>query len=297
VGGYEILGELGRGGMGVVYKARQAALKRLVALKMILAGPHAGGQALARFRAEAEAIARLQHPHLVQIHDIDEENGQPYFVMEFVDGGSLAQKLSGSLMLPRPTARLIETLARAVHAAHDKGIVHRDLKPGNILLMADGTPKISDFGLAKRLDGDLGQTQSGAVLGTPFYMAPEQASGRTHDIGPATDVYALGVLLYQALTGRLPFRGQSVAETLDLVRTSEPVSPRRLQRRIPRDLETICLKCLHKDPRKRYARAVDLADDLARFQQGQPIRARRTPLWERGVQWRRRCWECCWRSC
>ena len=256
--GYEILGVLGRGGMGVVYKARQTQLKRVVALKMILAGAQAGTSELARFRTEAEAVARLQHPHIVQIYEIADHEGRPYFSLEFVDGGTLAKQLAGAPQPPRDSARLLHTLAGAMDAAHQAGIVHRDLKPANILLAGAGpalgqyVPKIADFGLAKQLDTDSSQTQTGAIMGTPSYMAPEQANGQINRIGPATDVYALGAMLYELLTGRPPFRGAAMLDTLEQVRTREPVSPRELQPSTPRDLETICLKCLQKEPAKRY---------------------------------------------
>jgi serine/threonine protein kinase/predicted RNA polymerase sigma factor len=286
--GFEILDILGRGGMGVVYKARQLRLNRLVALKMILAGPHAGPEELNRFRREAEAVAQLQHPHIVQIHEIGEHDGRPYCALEFVDGGTLAQQLAGTPLPPRQAAALAETLARAVHAAHEKNIIHRDLKPANVLLTPGGVPKLTDFGLAKRLDVDTAHTQSGAIMGTPSYMAPEQAAGSTGQIGPRTDVYALGAILYEMLTGRPPFRGASVLDTLEQVRRDDPVAPRQLQPKLPRDLETICLKCLQKEPGKRYASALELADDLARFLKGEPIRARPIPGWERGLKWSRR---------
>jgi serine/threonine-protein kinase len=272
--GYEILGELGRGGMGVVYQARQTRLNRLVALKMILAGGHAGEQDLARFKIEADAIARLQHPHIVQIYDIGEQGGLPYFSLEYCPGGSLASKLDGTPWPARQAARLVETLARATHAAHQAGIIHRDLKPANVLLTADGTPKITDFGLAKRLDQSQQQTASGAIVGTPSYMAPEQAGGRRRDIGPQTDVYALGAVLYELITGRPPFRAATALETLVQVVEQEAAPPRLLNPALDRDLQTICLKCLEKDPRRRYASAAELADDLGRFQQGESIRAR-----------------------
>jgi serine/threonine-protein kinase len=271
--GYEILGELGRGGMGVVYKAWQVRLKRVVALKMILAGAHASGADLARFRAEAEGIARLQHPNIVQVYEVGEHEGRPFFSLEFCGGGSLGRKLNGKPLPPDEAATLTETLARAVQAAHDKHIIHRDLKPANVLLTEDGTPKVTDFGLAKRLD-EAGQTQSGTVVGTPSYMAPEQAAGKGKAIGPAADVYALGAVLYECLTGRPPFIAATALDTLLQVIADDPVPPRRLNARVPRDLETICLKCLHKEPRKRYATASELADDLGRFQAGEPIRAR-----------------------
>jgi serine/threonine-protein kinase len=288
VPGYEILGKLGEGGMGVVYQARQVRADRLVALKMIKAGVEASPDQLRRFRNEAEAVARLQHPHIVQIHEVGEADGRPYFSLEFVEGGSLAHKLKGGALPPRQAAQLVEVVARAVHAAHQKGIVHRDLKPANILLTAEGSPKVTDFGLVKRLDVEQGQTQSGAVLGTPSYMAPEQASGRIHAIGPATDVYALGVLLYEMLTGRPPFRGEEKLGVLVQVVSEEPVAPSRRQPKVHRDLETICLKCLAKIPGKRYASALDLADDLQRFLGGEPIVARPVSRLERLVKWVRR---------
>jgi WD40 repeat protein len=286
--GYEILGELGRGGMGVVYKARQVQLNRLVALKMILAGGHAGPADLARFRTEAEAIARLQHPHIVQIHEIGEHEGKPYFSLEFCAAGSLAGKLDGTPLPPMEAARLVETLARAMEAAHQKGIVHRDLKPANVLLLEDGTPKITDFGLAKKLN-EAGQTATGAVMGTPSYMAPEQAGmaspGRKSEVTPAADVYALGAILYELLTGRPPFRAPSALDTLLQVVSDDPVPPRQLQSKTPKDLETICLKCLQKEPAKRYASALALAEDLRRYQAGEPILARPVGVLERGWRW------------
>ncbi len=286
--GYEILGELGRGGMGVVYKARQTKLKRLVALKMILGGTHAGGQELARFRSEAEAVARLQHPNIVQVYEVGERDGCPFFSLEYIDGGSLAGKLDGTPQQPRAAAKLVETLARAMQSAHQHGIIHRDLKPANVLLTADGIPKITDFGLAKQLDTESSQTQSGAIMGTPSYMAPEQAEGRIKEIGTAADVYALGAILYELLGGRPPFKGATVVDTLEQVRSQEPVSPRRLQPGLARDLETICLKCLHKDPARRYASALDLADDLRRFLEDKPIVARPVGAADRAWRWCRR---------
>ncbi|MGH7173638.1 MAG: protein kinase domain-containing protein, partial [Gemmataceae bacterium] len=286
--GYEIFEELGRGGMGVVYKARQIGLNRLVALKMIQAGSGASPQALMRFRAEAVATGRLQHPHIVQIHDIGEHGGQAYFALELIEGGTLAKKLAGQPQPAGDAASLVETLARAVHHAHEHGIIHRDLKPANVLLSVDGTPKISDFGLAKSLGDDSNQTGTGTIVGTPSYMAPEQASGSPSAVGPAADIYALGVILYEMLTGRPPFCARTPLDTLELVRTHEPVPPRRLQPTTPRDLETICLQCLAKEPHKRYASARDLADDLARFRAGKPIQARPVHVLERGWRWCRR---------
>jgi serine/threonine-protein kinase len=290
VPGYDILGILGRGGMGVVYKARQAGLNRVVALKMIRDSALAGPEERTRFRHEAEAVAQLQHPNIVQIHEVGEHQGLPFFSLEFVPGGSLAEQLHGTPQPPRVTAQTVETLARAVHAAHQRGTVHRDLKPANVLLTADGTPKISDFGLAKQLGAGPGLTATGAVVGTPSYMAPEQAGGKstTRAVGPAADVYALGAILYELLTGRPPFLAETTLDTLQQVLTQEPVPPRQLQPKVPRDLETVCLKCLHKEPERRYASAHDLAEDLRRFLAGQPIRARPVSPWRRLGKWARR---------
>lgn len=321
VGNYEILGEIGRGGMGVVYKARQVGLNRLVALKMILTGADAGPHERARFRTEADAAARLQHPNIVQIYEVGEHDGRPFLSLQIVDGGSLDELLTGTPWPAAESARLVQTLARAIHHAHQQGIVHRDLKPANILLsdqqsradrggdsslsatnrsgtslaasrLDSSVPKITDFGLARRLlpDGKTrsGPTVSGAIVGTPAYMAPEQATGDSKEIGPATDVYALGAILYELLTGRPPFQGVSVLETLEQVRTEEPVPPSRLMPKLPRDIETICLKCLHKEPARRYESAADLADDLARFQRGKPVHARPISAWEKTMKWVRR---------
>jgi WD40 repeat protein len=288
VPGYEIDGELGRGGMGVVYRARHLALKRTVALKMVLAGGLAGPHELARFRIEAEAVARLQHPNIVQIHEVGEAGGHPYFALEFVEGGTLAARVRGRPMSPRGAAQLVESLARAMQLAHSRNVVHRDLKPANVLLAADGTPKISDFGLARQMDRDSGETQAGAVMGTPSYMAPEQAAGRANEAGPAADVYALGAILYTCVTGRPPFLGATSVETLDQVRTKEPPPPSRWRTGVPLDLETICLKCLRKEPESRYASAAELADELQRFQRGEPILARPVGAAERLWKWAKR---------
>jgi tetratricopeptide (TPR) repeat protein len=273
--------------MGVVYKARQLALKRIVALKMILHSRYSSAERRARFLTEAEAVARLQHPNIVQIYEIGEHDGTPFFSLEFCPGGSLHHKLAHTPLEPRAAAELLEVLARAVEAAHRANVVHRDLKPSNILLAADGTLKITDFGLAKRLD-EVGQTHEGAIMGTPSYMAPEQASGAIDAIGPCTDVYALGAILFEMLTGHAPFRGPTTLITLSLVREREPVPPSQVQPQVPRDLETICLKALHKAPAWRYTSASDLADDLRRFLHNEPILARRTPVWERAWKWARR---------
>ena len=281
--GYEVLGELGRGGMGVVYKARQIGLNRLVALKMILAGGFAGAADLERFRTEAEAIARLRHPNIVQVHEIGEHQGRPFFTLELC-AGSLERRLKAAPLAPAEAAELVETLARAMEASHRRHVIHRDLKPANVLLTEDGSPKITDFGLAKKLD-EVGRTQSGAVLGTPSYMAPEQAKSDAKQIGPATDVYALGAILYECLTGQPPFRAATLMETLQQVIADEPAPPRRLNARTPADLEIICLKCLQKEPGKRYGTAAALADDLARQRRGEPIAARPVGRLERGWLW------------
>ena len=288
VAGYDILAELGHGGMGVVYQARQQQLKRLVALKMIRAGLQARPKDLDRFRLEAEAVARLHHANIVQIYDIGAAAGLPFVALELLEGGSLADRLAGTPQPGRQAAELMVTLARAMHTAHQAGIVHRDLKPSNVLFDRDGTPKIVDFGLAKHLEVQHGHTETGQIMGTPSYMAPEQARGQTREIGPAADVYALGAILYEMLTGRPPFKGTIPAETVWQVIHEEPVPPSRLLSRVPRDLETICLKCLAKEPPKRYASAEALADDLRRYLAGQTILARRAPAWERGLKWARR---------
>jgi serine/threonine protein kinase len=309
IAGYTELSLLGRGGMGVVYRARQKSLNRVVALKMLRAGAHASPELLARFHIEAEALARLQHPNIVQIHEVNEYAGCPFIAMEFLDGGNLHELLNGRPAPPRVAAELVETLARAMHAAHLRGIVHRDLKPANILMrrlenpnpksergpipgtaieLRDYTLKVTDFGLAKHLAEDARHTATGVIMGTPSYMAPEQARGRVHDIGPPADVYALGAILYELLTGRPPFEGESGMDTLRRVVSEEPTAPSRLRPKLPRDLETICLKCLQKDAANRYPTAEHLADDSRRFLNGEPITARPARAGERLVMWLKR---------
>jgi eukaryotic-like serine/threonine-protein kinase len=288
IDGYEILGELGRGGMGIVYRARHVRLNRPCVLKMILAGDHAGPQAIARFLAEAKAVARLRHPNVVLIHHVGEAAGLPFFELEYVEGGSLDLQLDGTPWPPGRAAALVEALAQGVAEAHRMGIIHRDLKPGNVLLAADGTPKITDFGLAKSLTEDSGLTQTGVILGTPGYMAPEQAEGKTRAVGPLADVYALGAILYVLITGRPPFRGATVLETLEQSRTTEPVPPSRLVPGLARDMETIALKCLQREAGKRYSSAAALAEDLQRFVDGRPILARRISSSERVYRWCKR---------
>jgi eukaryotic-like serine/threonine-protein kinase len=281
VAGYEIEGELGRGGMGVVYRARQVRLNRTCALKMILAGAHANPETRVRFLAEAEVVARLQHPNVVQIRHIGEADGLPFFELEYLDGGGLDKRLNGTPWPARRAAELIEAVARGVAEAHRMGIVHRDLKPANILLTSDGTPKVTDFGVAKSLNSDTGLTKTDSIMGSPGYMAPEQAEGKTRSVGPLADVYALGAILYELLTGRPLFRCATALETLEQVKTTEPVPPSKLVPGVSRDLETIALKCLNKEPGKRYASAAALIDDLNRFNQGHSILARRASPAER----------------
>jgi serine/threonine-protein kinase len=287
VPGYELEAVLGHGGMGAVYKARHLRLNRVVALKMALAGVYASPDDRKRFQREAEAVAGLRHPNVVQIYDVGDSDGLPYFTMEFVDGGSLAAKLAATPQPARQAAEMMTALAGAMEAAHRGGIVHRDLKPGNVLLTSDGAPKVSDFGLARRLD-EAGLTRTGVPVGTPSYMAPEQARGNKDAVGPAADIYALGAILYELLTGRPPFRAETAAETVQQVIYQEPASPSRLNAKVPRDLETICLKCLRKEPERRYASATVLADDLRRFLEGRPIQARPVGWAARLWRWGRR---------
>src|SRR5258706_15496720 len=286
--GYEVEAVLGRGGMGIIYRVRHLKLNRAVALKMLLSGEYAGAVELARFTREAQAIATLQHPNIVQIYDVGQVDGRAYFTMELVGGGSLSQKLGG---IPQPAqycSSVTETLATAIHAAHLAGIVHRDLKPANTLLTPDGTPKISDFGLARHFEGQSDVTLDVAKIGTPSYMAPEQVIGKPGTVGPPADIYALGATLYELLTGRPPFRGETHTETERQLLTREPVRPSQLNAKVPRDLETICLKCLQKEPARRYESASALADDLRRFEEGRPIQARPVGWAERSWRWGRR---------
>jgi serine/threonine protein kinase len=269
--GYEVLGELGRGGMGVVYKARQVGLGRLTAVKVILSGGHSGEQDLARFRQEAETLGRLKHPNIVQIYEVGEHDGLPFFSLEYCPGGSLDSRLNGSPLPPSEAAGLVATLARAMHAAHQAGIIHRDLKPANVLLDEDGTPRITDFGLAKRVEDGGGLTQSGVVMGTPSYMAPEQAGGHSGLVTTAADVYALGAILYECLTGRPPFRAATPLDTILQVLQREPEPPSSLRPGIDRRLELICLKCLSRKPSDRYASADALAADLEHWRAGEPV--------------------------
>jgi len=274
IGDYDVLGEVGRGGMGVVYKVWHRGLHRPAALKMVLAGEFASPTQELRFRLEAELAARVRHPNIVQVYEIGSYGGRPFLALEWVEGGSLADRLDGTPWPPREAAALVETLARAIDVAHGEGVVHRDLKPANILMTADGVPRIADFGLALPTEGGAALTQSGLLVGTPGYMAPEQAAGKRAAVGPAADVYALGVVLYQLLTGRLPFQGDNTLEVLRAVAADEPPRPRRLQPRLPRDLEAVTLHCLEKEPGRRYASALALAEDLGRFRAGRQVTAR-----------------------
>jgi WD40 repeat protein/tRNA A-37 threonylcarbamoyl transferase component Bud32 len=293
IGEYEVLDEIARGGMGIVFKARQQKLGRIVALKMILAGRLADQGDVERFQREARAAARLKHPHIVPVHETGEYEGRHYFTMDFVDGPSLAHVIREASLPPRRAAEVLRVVADAVHCAHQQGTIHRDLKPANVLLNEDGQPHITDFGLAKVLeniddDSRSELTATGQILGTPSYMAPEQAAGKPALVGPASDVYSLGAILYACLTGRAPFVAESPVDTLLQVMKREPVSPRELNPAVPKDLETICLKCLNKEPHKRYGTAQELADDLARYLEGRPVLARPVGAFSRTVRWCRR---------
>jgi serine/threonine-protein kinase len=287
-GDYEVLGQVGQGGMARVYQARQKSLNRLVALKTMKPGVADSEVERRRFRNEAETVAHLDHPNIVPLYEVGEHEGRVYFSMRLVEGGSLADHRARFAGDRRGAAELVAVVARAIHHAHQRGVLHRDLKPSNVLLDAAGLPYVTDFGLARRLTVDSGLTQSGVIVGTPSYMAPEQAAGRPEEVGPLSDVYGLGAVLYFLLTGRPPFCGRSPLETLEQVRTLDPVAPSRLEPDVPRDLEAVCLKCLEKEPGRRYASALALADDLARFLGGEPTLARTTGMWARAWQWLQR---------
>lgn len=288
ISSYEVLKELGRGGMGVVYKARDVRLKRTVALKVILAGGHAGEVELKRFQTEAEAVARLKHQNIVQVYEVGEHEGLPFLALEYCAEGCLENRIEAEPLSPRESADLAVCLADAMEHAHRAGIIHRDLKPGNVLFDADSTPKITDFGLAKKLDEEDSHTRTGMIMGSVGYMSPEQASGQAREATPAADIYALGAILYRLLAGQPPFQGSSVVESIQMVISGDPVSVRRLKPSCPRDLETICLKCLEKQPANRYASAAELAADLRRFLSGEPIQARPATPIEQIVSWARR---------
>ena len=299
LGGYDTLRELGRGGVGVVYLARQHSLNRLVALKVLRSGPYANAEERARFRQEAATVARLRHTNIVHVYEIGEQDGAPFLAMEYIEGGSLRDHLQGNPQPLDASVVLLETIARTIQQAHDAGLIHRDLKPANILLqprptsspakreLADHEPKLTDFGLAKELDDPTVRTATGEIVGTPSYMAPEQAASRRGELGPATDLYALGAILYEMITGRPPFKGATAVDTVMQVLHQEVVRPSSLRPELPRDLETICLTCLNKDPARRYASATALANDLARFRRGQPIQARPVGPLERAAKWAR----------
>jgi len=287
-GSYQLISEIGRGGMGVVYKARQEDLDRLVAVKMILSHHLASAEQVRRFQAEARAAAKLRHSHIVPIHEVGQCNGQDYFTMEYIDGQSLAQKIQKGPVDVSTAVRIVSAIARAVEYLHKQGIVHRDLKPSNILLDVQGEPYLTDFGLAKIFSSDVQMTATGVIAGTPAYMAPEQAAGRSREIGPAADVYSLGAILYELLTGQPPFLEENPLDTLLSVLSVDPTLPRRLNPKIPRELELICVTCLCKSPDERYASAEALADDLDRFARGEPIKVRPPHLGQRFLGWTRR---------
>ena len=285
---YEIIREIARGGMGVVFEARQVSLNRTVALKMILAGQLANDSDIKRFYTEAEAAANLDHPGIVPIYEVGERDGQHYFSMGFVEGQNLSQRLAGGPLPPRQAAGLIRCVSDAIQYAHQRGVIHRDLKPANILLDQAGNPRVTDFGLAKKVAGNSGLTGSGQIMGTPSYMPPEQATGKQGEVGPAADVYALGAMLYALMTGRPPFQAATPIETIAQVISDEPIPPRRLNASLPSDLETICLKCLQKEPAKRYPSARAMGEDLGRFLDGEPIIARPVTSFECAVKLARR---------
>jgi serine/threonine protein kinase len=283
-GDYELLSEVARGGMGIVFRARQKGLNRIVALKMILAGKLANAEEVKRFQIEAQAAARLQHPNIVAIYEVGAQDGHQFFSMEFISGQSLHRLLTKEVLPGQVAARYLEQIARALHYAHSKGVLHRDLKPANVLINEQDQPKLTDFGLAKVIEGGqdgAGPTQSGAIMGTPAYMSPEQASGTTRNFGPACDVYGAGAILYECLTGRPPFKGETALDTIMQVLHEEPLPPRLLNHKVDADLEKICMKCLAKDPAQRYPSAEALAEDLARYQRGEQVSARSVNVLER----------------
>ncbi|MCR4411596.1 MAG: serine/threonine protein kinase [Thermoguttaceae bacterium] len=287
-GAYELLEEIGRGGMGVVYKARQRGLERIVAMKMILASHLASAEHVRRFQEEARAAAALRHPNIVHIHEVGQCHGQHYFTMEYIEGQNLAERSAGGALDAQSAARLVAKVARAVDHLHRQGYVHRDLKPSNILLDADGEPYVTDFGLAKVFLPGTEATATGAIVGTPSYMAPEQAAGHSAEVGPASDVYSLGAILYELLTGQPPFRQETPLDTLLAVLGGEPKPPRQIDRRVPRALEWIAMKCLARAPSQRYASAAALADDLERFLRHEELEARPPHLVQRAYRWFRR---------
>lgn len=287
-GDYELLGRIARGGMGVIYKARQICLNRIVAVKMMLPGLLVSEAEASRFQNEAEVIANLRHPNIVAVHEVGAHDGQRYFSMDYVEGQCMAAVVRDHPLPARTAARYVKVIAEAIHYAHQQGILHRDLKPSNVLMDKAGNPRITDFGLAKRLASDSRLTATGTVLGTPSYMPPEQADGKSRRIGPSSDVYSIGAILYELLTGRPPFQAATPLDTVMLVLNTDPIAPRMLNPKLSRDLETICLKCLEKDPRWRYQSAQELADDLDRYLKREPIKARPINLLHRGWRWCRR---------
>ena len=287
-GEYELIQSIGHGAMGEVFKARHIRLNRLVALKMIRRGCHATEDERHRFLREAEAVARLHHAHIIVLYEAGEVDGQPFLAMEYVPGQTLAATLAENTLPPRRAAECLKKVAEAIHYAHEQGVLHRDLKPSNIALDQDFEPRVMDFGLARLMEEDSQITMSGVAFGTPSYMPPEQAAGKVREVSPASDVYALGAIVYQALTGRPPFRADSPVETMRQVVENEPVAPRLLNGAVPRDLETICLKCLEKEAHRRYTTALDLAEELGRFLRDEPIRARPASSVEKGWRWCRR---------